>query len=86
MVIILSISSHRKLNELNLLLSGVIKVMYPFICRDSSLRIKSYACSLTEEYVPQQVLHAKPKTYDPIVHMSGKDNFSIVVAKERMKR
>lgn len=56
------------------------------MCRDSSLGMKSYACSLTEEYVPQQVLHAKPKTYDPIVHMSGKHNFSIVVVNERMKR
>lgn len=54
--------------------------------RDSSLGMKSYACSLTEEYVPQQVLHAKPKTYDPIVHMSGNHNFSIVVVNERMKR
>lgn len=56
------------------------------MCRDSSLGMKSYACSLTEECVPQQVLHAKPKTYDPIVHMSGKHNFSIVVVNERMKR
>lgn len=55
------------------------------MCRDSSLGTRSYACSLTEEYVPQQVLHAKPKTYDPIVHMSGKHNFSIVVGNERMK-
>lgn len=86
MIIILSKSSHRKLNELYLLLSGIIKIMYLFMCRDSSLGMKSYACSLTEEYVPQQVLHAKPKTYDPIVHMSGKHNFSIVVVNERMKR
>lgn len=56
------------------------------MCQDSSLGMKSYACLLTEEYVPQQVLHAKPKTCDPIVHMSGKHNFSIVVVNERMKR
>lgn len=60
--------------------------MYPFMCRDNSLGMKSYACSLTEEYVPQQVLQAKPKTYDPIVHMSGKHNFFIVVVNERLKR
>ena len=60
--------------------------MYPFMCRDSSLRMKSYACSLAEEYVPQQVLHAQPKTYDPLVCMSGKHNFCVVVVNERMKR
>lgn len=79
-------SSHRKLNELYLLISDIIKIMYPIMCQDSSLGMKSYACLLTEEYVPQQVLHAKPKTCDPIVHMSGKHNFSIVVVNERMKR
>lgn len=56
------------------------------MCRDSSLRMKSYACSLAEEYVPQQVLHAQPKTYDPLVCMSGKHNFCVVVVNERMKR
>lgn len=55
------------------------------MCRDSSLGMKSYACLLTEEYVLQQVLHAKPNTCHPFVHMSGKHNFPIVVVNERMK-
>lgn len=81
MIIIFSKFSGRKLDELYLLLSGIRKIMYPFMCRDSSLGMKSYACSLAEEYVPQQARHTQPKTYDPTVHMSGRHNFCVVVVK-----
>ena len=81
MIIILSRYSSRKLNELYLLLSSIIKIMHPFMCRDSSLGMKSYACSLAEEYVPQQALHTQLKTYDPTVHMSGRHNFCVVAVK-----
>lgn len=41
--------------------------MNPFMYIDSPLETKGYACTLTEEYVSQQVLHDKAKTYDPVV-------------------